>query len=442
MQLSRFNILTDLPGKPTVYNTLTGALAILEGSSGARIKQAIERNDVSLIPKTLLKSCLDDGYVVTSQEDEMAILRTRNLTGRTQNELLISIMPTFKCNFDCGYCFEKNCIEVVKRPSMGQRVEESVIRYIAKQAPKKSSISVDWYGGEPLMRFPQLRRMNDAIAKICHDCGTDYTVSVTTNGYLLSRQVVEYLRNFQVSHLQITLDGPPETHDSSRPLLTGGPTFERIVTNISRAVDAGIPVVVRVNVWRPNVNEVGRLYDILGSRGLKNRVTILLKAVLSSPLNPCDEECFSPEEAGQNIMAIYKEAALKGWVVVPYVDTLQGHQFCIVDSVGQIIVGPDGTLYKCGEQFTPQEQVGHLTTDGELGLDGPRWSRWVSKDPFIFPECQNCNILPICMGGCSMKRFWRQQESPCIDLKFCMEQLIEVLVLNEDNVSRRKGTEQ
>lgn len=438
MEFSHFNVLAELPQGPTLYNTLTGALATFEGKNGSIIHQAISQNDISLMPIRLRRDCIEDGYIVNSATEEMATLRTRNLLGRTQNELLISAMLTLQCNFNCKYCFEKDCTDDRPRPSMGKRVEQSFIRYIARQAPKKESISIDWYGGEPLLRFNQLRRMNDAVAAICQESKTEYIVSVTTNGYLLTKAVIDYLRNFNVSHLQITLDGPSETHDYSRTLAGGGPTFERIAENIKRAVDFGIPVVVRVNLWRPNASYINRLYDILESKGLKNKVAVLIKSVLSSPLNPCEEECFSSKEASHRIMAIYKEAAQKGWIVIPYVDTLQGHQFCIVDSVGQIIVDPNGRLYKCGERFTSEERVGHLTIDGNLELDESLWSRWISKDPFIFPECQDCVVLPICMGGCSMKRFWRPQEPCCLDLKFCMDELIEVLVLNQQNVTRGK----
>lgn len=344
-------------------------------------------------------------------------------------------MFTLGCNFCCGYCFQERS-ELVMSPATEQRV----LRYISQNAPKKERISIDWYGGEPLLRFGQLIRMNDAAAKVCADNGTDYNISVTTNGWLLSEKVIAYLAQFNVSHLQITLDGPPETHNQSRPLASGGPTFNRILNNVTAAVDAGLTVNLRVNVWAPNISQVGKLYDILEAQGLKNRLLVLIKPVLSSPANPCEAKCLSTEDASHKIIAIYMEAAKKGWVAIPFASHLQGHEFCIVDSVGQLIIDPAGYLYKCGERFLPEEQVGKLSPGGEAELIEEKRVPWIAKDPLGFPECRDCKVLPICMGGCSMKRFWRPDEPPCVDSRYCLPDLLRAIVASEANVTASRTT--
>jgi uncharacterized protein len=162
-------------------------------------------------------------------------------------------------------------------------------------------------------------------------------------------------------------------------------------------------------------------------------VTILLKPVLSSATNPCEELCIGATEASPLILEVYRKAALKGWVVLPFVDLMQSHEFCIVDSVGQFIIDPSGKTYKCGEQFSPDEAVGKLADGGEMQLDEASWIPWIAKDPLGYPECRECNILPICMGGCSMKRFWRPSESCCVEFKHSLAKLLEVMVINEAN---------
>lgn len=438
MKLSRFNVWTMASETLIVYNSLTGALLTFDSETAPLVSEALRWGDASCLPTDLLPNLGEYGIVVESDFDELSVVKARNLLGRTQNELILSVMLTMACNFDCCYCFQERS----ERPnSMGPDVEERVIRYITREAKKRDRISVDWYGGEPLLRASQLMRMNDAVAAACKQWDTEYLVSVTTNGYLLTAELVEYLSNFEVTHLQITLDGPAETHDFSRPLAQGGGTFETIVHNIVRAVGAGIPVIVRVNVWKPNASKFGELYDILEQEGLKNRVSVIAKPVLSSEANPCAERCLPPQEAAAVIMGVYKRAAAKGWVVLPGVDQMQAHEFCIVDSVGQFIFDPSGRVYKCGELFRESESVGCLETDGSMTLDVRAWTRWIGKDPLAFPECVDCEILPMCMGGCSMKRLWRPEESPCLELKKCMSELLRVMVANADNVpSGREGS--
>lgn len=430
MRFSDFNVYTPDRGGLIVYNTLTGALLTFNRRTANTVLGAIQRDNTTEIPKRYLLDLVRDGVVIEDNYDELSVVKARNLLGRTQNELILSVMLTMACNFKCRYCFQPRNPRL---KAMSREVEQRVVSLIKREAKKKDRVSIDWYGGEPLLRFDQLARINNAIAGECKKCDTEYLVSVTTNGYLLIPKVVKYLSGFNVTHLQITLDGPAETHDFSRPLANGEGTFTTVLANIRRAVEAGVPVVVRVNVWKPNIGRVDELYDILEENGLKNKVNVIAKPVLSSEANPCQDSCMPTNEVAQLNLEIYQKAARKGWVVMPELSQMQGHEFCIVDSVGQFIIDPGGRLYKCGECFDESESVGYLDQDGELRLDELSWTCWIGKDPLSFPECRACKLLPVCMGGCSMKRFWRPKESPCVEFKYCPDDLLKTMVANEAN---------
>lgn len=432
MRFSKFNLTRQLGKEYILYNTLTGALIIIDNKHSTNFQKAIENKNLDLLPKSFIKSFKKDGIVIEDNYDEDIIIKTRSLIGKTQNELIVSIMLTLDCNFSCKYCFEEK-----RKINMSYAVEKNIINYINQKTKKCERISVDWYGGEPLLRFRQLKRMNDKIFNICKKQNTDYSISVTTNGYLLDENVINYLRNFEVSHLQITLDGPPETHNQNRPLSTNKPTFDQIFKNIKFAVDENISVIVRVNVEKINAEKIIDLYDIFEENGLKNKVIILLKSVLSSVSNPCKENCLSFTESGKIIMAVYKKAASKGWVVMPFINELQNYEFCIVDSIGQMIIDPKGYVYKCGERFLKSERVGTILQNGEILFYDYELSKWLSKNPFDFPECKVCKILPICMGGCSIKRLWRPNEPPCLDIKYCINEFLEIMILSEANKNKQ-----
>ena len=336
-------------------------------------------------------------------------------------------MLSLNCISACQYCFQKRFNVQLTRQS-----ESRIIRYLEKVIPKKDRVSIDWYGGEPLLVVAKLRRLNNEISELCARHQTQYTISVTTNGFLLNKRIISYLTKFDVSHLQITLDGPKETHNKSRPLSNGGQTFEKICRNIIEAVNMGLPVTVRVNVWKPNIDRIIDLYDVFSSFGMRNKVTIILKPVISSSANPCEDDCLPHSEVGRRILEVYRQAAHRGWVSLPYASAMQSHEFCIVDSVGQFIIDPEGYLYKCGEVFSSEERVGELTKNGEMVLKEKSWIKWVAKDPFADSHCRKCVLIPICMGGCSMKRLWRN-EPGCVEFKDHLGDLLEVMVLSAQN---------
>lgn len=62
--------------------------------------------------------------------------------------------------------------------------------------------------------------------------------------------------------MQVTLDGIGETHDATRHLKGGGPTFHRIAENL-RTLSIPFDVVVRQNTHSGNAHEVSKLKDFV-----------------------------------------------------------------------------------------------------------------------------------------------------------------------------------
>jgi len=408
---------------------MTGALATFKEPYYSKVLAALKNNQVSFIPEKFKKNLTEDGYLVEDEVDELE--KINNLVARRRgwkDEYFLSILLNLDCNFKCFYCFESHTGKYLSNFTSQKII--SMIYQISKSAKK---ISVDWYGGEPLLSFNKMRFLNDEFIKICNANNIEYATSITTNGYLLSSSVIKYLESAPLTHLQITLDGPPETHNISRPLKNDGPTFDVILGNIKEAVAQEIEVIIRVNITKLNVDQIPELYQIIDKHGLKNKIQLMLKPVVSSSANPCENCCLSEYALGSRMTAIYKWAAENGWIVFPNVDSMQCMGFCIADFPSQFIIDLQGNLYKCGELFTSKEAVGRIGDKGELILDQFKYKQFVDKNPLNFPECKGCNILPICMGGCNMKRFWKGINC-CEELKHDLPQFLEVLVLNQHNM--------
>src|SRR5215211_2329775 len=63
------------------------------------------------------------------------------------NESLhLIVLPTEQCNFRCTYCYEDFSIG-----RMSSEVIQGVKRLIDRRLPSLKSLSVSWFGGEPLL---------------------------------------------------------------------------------------------------------------------------------------------------------------------------------------------------------------------------------------------------------------------------------------------------
>ena len=131
------------------------------------------------------------------------------------------------CNFRCVYCYEE-----FKKNRMLPEVVEGVVALVRKRAPQLRSLSIGWFGGEPLLAFDIIEDVAMRLRSICATHGIAYSSQMTTNGYHLDADRAARCIAAGITRYQITLDGPAETHDKLRVLASGGPTSARIVENL------------------------------------------------------------------------------------------------------------------------------------------------------------------------------------------------------------------
>jgi uncharacterized protein len=86
----------------------------------------------------------------------------------------------------------------------------------------------------------------------------DIKYSITTNGVLLTKEVVDFLVEYNIPVL-LSLDGDKKTQDRERPLADGGSSFDKIILNLPYAIQKlGGNIVMRSTVTKASIPE---LYD-------------------------------------------------------------------------------------------------------------------------------------------------------------------------------------
>ncbi len=90
-------------------------------------------------------------------------------------------------------------------------------------------VSIGFYGGEPLLNFPVVRRCTEYVLE--RTGGKDIGFHISTNGYLLRGEVADFLGRNRF-HVRVSLDGPPAIHDRQRRTVEGSPTWTVVMANI------------------------------------------------------------------------------------------------------------------------------------------------------------------------------------------------------------------
>ena len=125
----------------------------------------------------------------------------------------VNFYPTAACNLNCAMCFIRFS-EVVSDLDLGAWT--TIVDQLKSFSPR-----IHLSGGEPLL-FPEI----DGL--IAHIKAKGLFLHITTNGTLLADHASDLVRQ-GVNQIEISIDGPRETHDRLR----GVPgTFDRVMTGL------------------------------------------------------------------------------------------------------------------------------------------------------------------------------------------------------------------
>ena len=325
----------------------------------------------------------------------------------------LTICPTMGCNFDCPYCFEGH------RPgAMAPAVQDDVVALAGRMlsASGASALLVTWFGGEPLLAPGVIESLSGRLSALAGASGAEYRASIVTNGYLLTEGAAEMLGRCGVSSAQVTLDGVGAAHDATRHLAGGGPTFERILENISRP---GLPfeIVLRQNVHAGNLDEVEKLGSLLRQVSARsgNTITHAPQLVFDySEIRRCESPVNVLERSRAADLLLGSKRLPGSLRPIP----------CGAGNLWEVAIDPEGRLHKCWESVDkPQLSFGNAhdwdPADPVYSASNPdNLTRYVNgAAPQHHEECAACPWLPLCAGGCPNSRLTGQKDRACLPYK-------------------------
>jgi uncharacterized protein len=395
---SSYNIWVERGDAAYVFNGVSGALLRVPRDHRRTLAGALAGDDESGCPPELLLKLATGRMLVQDGCDEVDVLRKRyEQSRRDASHLALTLVTSLGCNFDCPYCFE------AKHPSiMDAPVQEAVLELLDDQLPRIRSFHVSWFGGEPLVGKAPLLALSAAFGERCDRGGVRYDADITTNGYLLDEGTCAQLRDRRVTRAQVSLDGPPETHDRMRPLAGGRASFWAIVENLRHAVEY-LSITIRMNVDALNFSRADELLQILADHGLAGKVAVYAGQITGntddprSPSATYGPRCFTNPEFARAELEFQRLVARYGFGS-PSLPRPTGTP-CTAVRANELVVGSAGELYKCWESVgNRQEVIGHIR---DYKNPNGRLAKWLRYDPFSNDECQGCIALPVCMGGCA-----------------------------------------
>ena len=141
------------------------------------------------------------------------------------------------CNLNCAYCFASQGKYHGDRAVMSYEVGKQALDFLVANSGTRRNLEVDFFGGEPLMKFEVVKQLVAYARSIEKECGKNFRFTLTTNGLLIDDDVIDFA-NRECSNVVLSLDGRKEIHDRYRVDYAGEGSWERIVPKFQKMVEA------------------------------------------------------------------------------------------------------------------------------------------------------------------------------------------------------------
>ena len=398
MKESEYNLTAIKNDRTILFNSLTGSVLSFAKSEYETITTLIK--DVDIMKEkypTLFNYFIEKGFVVEDETNELDIIRFRNNNGIfLDREYRLVLNPTLECNFNCWYCYEKHDKGRMSKYTM-QKIRNHVNFLINKR--QIDSLHLDWFGGEPLLYFEEIvYPMTKYFKERLKKKQVGFRSGITTNGYLVTPEMINHFKEIDLSFFQITIDGNKERHDKVRRHYNT-PSYDVIINNINllcREME-NISIVLRVNYdERTMENDFTKDLEVILKEN-RHKITIDFQRVWQT----IDKKLISNQWKIKLSSKVREMGFLyKGLgQFYPYKENT-----CYVDRFNHLEINYDGKIYKCtAKGYDDEYVVGNLKSNGELIWNKNELCNRFSLATFENDMCLKCKCLPICMGPCSQK---------------------------------------
>jgi uncharacterized protein len=143
---------------------------------------------------------------------------------------------TYACNQRCTYCFNSSYREDTRTAGtkfMTWAIAKKSIDYFLERSDKGEPPGISFYGGEPLLHWPLVRKCIGYIRERSRIDKNKTDLIIVTNATLITKEILDFLVANEV-RLQISLDGPSSIHDASRIFPNGRGTHARVIEALEK----------------------------------------------------------------------------------------------------------------------------------------------------------------------------------------------------------------
>jgi radical SAM protein with 4Fe4S-binding SPASM domain len=335
----------------------------------------------------------------------------------------VYFITTLACNLSCKYCF------VHQNPkNMSLQVAKDTVDFIMQNHDKKHRPLFNFFGGEPTLRWDDLIVPTVLYIREKYD---NVWLGITTNGILLDRDKLEFLKKYNVG-LLLSMDGDKITQDINRPTKTGDSSFDILEPKLPMILEYYPNLIFRATTNNDTVQYFVENHKYAVKQGFKRIFNIvnMFADYTQEQMDILDDQI--RQLADYYMELVRQQTPVRFDPLCEFFGRIKvnnenrrlnrrrgrfmnvlGHGKCGIGSSAFASVSPDGDIYSC-QEFVGNYDVGEKFKIGSIytGVDDNKRLAICSEfHPLRVRsgpggiECSECELDYICNGGCLVNNY-------------------------------------
>ncbi|MBT7619308.1 MAG: anaerobic sulfatase maturase [Calditrichaeota bacterium] len=320
------------------------------------------------------------------------------------------------CNLNCKYCFYLDKMSLYPDNS-NHKMNDETLEELISQGMKQSGTHINflWQGGEPALAGLAFYQKVIEFEKQ-YGQGKVVGNGFQTNATLIDEKWADFLKenNFLVG---LSLDGPKHIHDKYRTYKNDKGSWEKIHNVAQMLIRKGIEVNAMVSLTDYSAKYPQEIYSFLTKLGIRWMQFIPVVERDKEDPNKAADFSLNPNDYSnfllQTFMLWYKDLSEGEQSYIRYFENLfyryvdlDSPECTLESSCGSyVVVEHNGDVYACDYFVESKWKLGNIKENRLIDmLNSDKQLRFGKIKEKLSDECQSCQFLSFCYGGCPKDR--------------------------------------
>jgi radical SAM protein with 4Fe4S-binding SPASM domain len=348
------------------------------------------------------------------------------LITKPDDYLLLYILPNYKCNFSCSYCFSskgRSNKEIVK-----DKLRATLDYFVDSNRIREKKLYITFLGGgEPMISCETVIYGIEYAYALANAQGIDLTIEIVTNGSIINENMLEILGKYNIQ-VRVSFEVLEDIQNLQRG------QYDKVCETIEKLTDANLHLGLRAMITPFNVDRMEEMVATLVDQFPGISYYMFDPITDKNTFNNVDKTKLFYEKYQSHFFRALDIASHHGkQLKCAPLRNLNSivERYCF----GELCLTPEGTITICHRVSSPTDPsyqdcvYGRINESNQMEFDYEKYQQLIHSDTvYDNPDCAHCFVKWNCGGGCMVQNKEYKEEIRKVICKFTRNFSKEVLL--------------